>query len=165
MTRVVTQSWSNRHTDWHSPLRHQVSNHWLHEHRLTWIFGLGKSQNEWIDHANVPRNVNITISKHKQKKTWLYKLIWGDSVCSARVRKQEGNVRECWKTVLDVRNIDRVICKIPHLHCPCMTHDDVIKWKHFPRYYLCGEFTGPRWIPHTKASDAELWCFLWSAFE
>ena len=30
---------------------------------------------------------------------------------------------------------------------------------------LCGEFTGHRWIPCTKASDAELWCFLWSAFE
>ena len=30
---------------------------------------------------------------------------------------------------------------------------------------LCGEFTGPQWIPHTKASDAELWCFLWSASE
>ena len=28
---------------------------------------------------------------------------------------------------------------------------------------LCGEFTGDRWIPHTKASDAELRCFLWSA--
>ena len=28
---------------------------------------------------------------------------------------------------------------------------------------LCGEFTGHRWITHTKASDAELWCFLWSA--
>ena len=27
---------------------------------------------------------------------------------------------------------------------------------------LCGEFTGHRWIFHTKASDAELWCFLWS---
>ena len=25
---------------------------------------------------------------------------------------------------------------------------------------LCGEFTGHRWIPHTKAIDAELWCFL-----
>ena len=25
---------------------------------------------------------------------------------------------------------------------------------------LCGEFTGHRWIPPTKASDAELWCFL-----
>ena len=30
---------------------------------------------------------------------------------------------------------------------------------------LCGEFTGHRWIPITKASDAELWCFLWSAPE
>ena len=30
---------------------------------------------------------------------------------------------------------------------------------------LCGEFTGDRWIPLTKASDAELWCFLWSASE
>ena len=26
--------------------------------------------------------------------------------------------------------------------------------------HLCGEFTGRRWIPRTKASDAELWCFL-----
>ena len=29
--------------------------------------------------------------------------------------------------------------------------------------HLCEEFTGPRWIPRTKASDAELWCFLWFA--
>ena len=29
--------------------------------------------------------------------------------------------------------------------------------------HLCGELTGDRWIPHAKASDAELWCFLWSA--
>ena len=29
--------------------------------------------------------------------------------------------------------------------------------------HLCGEFTGLRSIPRTKASDAELWCFLWSA--
>ena len=28
---------------------------------------------------------------------------------------------------------------------------------------LCGEFTGHQWIPRTKTSDAELWCFLWSA--
>ena len=28
---------------------------------------------------------------------------------------------------------------------------------------LCGEFTGHRCIPLTKASDAEPWCFLWSA--
>ena len=30
---------------------------------------------------------------------------------------------------------------------------------------LCGVFTGHRWIPLTKASDAELWCFPWSAPE
>ena len=29
--------------------------------------------------------------------------------------------------------------------------------------HLCGEFTGPRWIPRTKASDGRLWCLLWSA--
>ena len=31
--------------------------------------------------------------------------------------------------------------------------------------HLCGEFTDPRWIPRKKASDEELWCFLWSASE
>ena len=30
---------------------------------------------------------------------------------------------------------------------------------------LCGELTGHRLIPLTKASDAEPWCFLWSAPE
>ena len=30
---------------------------------------------------------------------------------------------------------------------------------------LWEEFTGDRWIPHRKASDAELGCFLWSAPE
>ena len=29
--------------------------------------------------------------------------------------------------------------------------------------HFCGEFTGPPWIPRTKASDAELWCFHWCA--
>ena len=43
---------------------------------------------------------------------------------------------------------------------------EVIKWKHFPvTVPLWGECTGHRWIPLTKTSDAELWCFLWSAPE
>ena len=28
--------------------------------------------------------------------------------------------------------------------------------------HLCGEFTSHRWFPRTRASDAEIWCFLWS---
>ena len=30
---------------------------------------------------------------------------------------------------------------------------------------LWGESTGHRWIPLTKANDAELWCLIWSAPE
>ena len=52
---------------------------------------------------------------------------------------------------------------------PCDTneatpkHGDVIKWKHFSRSWpFVREFTGDRWIPHKKASDAKLRCFLWS---
>ena len=43
-------------------------------------------------------------------------------------------------------------------------HDDVIKWKHFPHYwpFLRGIHRSPV-NSLTKASDAELWCFLWSA--
>ena len=37
----------------------------------------------------------------------------------------------------------------------------VIKWKIIRVIVpLWGKSTGPRWIPLTKASDAELWCFL-----
>ena len=47
-----------------------------------------------------------------------------------------------------------------------MTHDGVMKWKLLRvTGHLCREFTGPRWFPHTRASEAELWCFLWSASE
>ena len=31
--------------------------------------------------------------------------------------------------------------------------------------FCVGEFTGHRWILRKKASDADLWCFLWSALE
>ena len=39
------------------------------------------------------------------------------------------------------------------------SHDDVIKWKHFPRYWPFVRGIH-RWIPRTRASDAELWCFF-----
>ena len=51
--------------------------------------------------------------------------------------------------------------------CPGHTrHKAWASWRHqmetLPRYWLV---TGHRWIPLTKASDVELWCFLWSAPE
>ena len=45
-------------------------------------------------------------------------------------------------------------------------HDDVIKWKQFPRYWpFVRGIHRSRWIPLTKASDAELWYLFWSASE
>ena len=43
-------------------------------------------------------------------------------------------------------------------------HDDVIKWKHFPRYWPFVRGIHLSAVnSHTKASDAEHRCFLWSA--
>ena len=50
--------------------------------------------------------------------------------------------------------------------CAFVLHDDIIKWKHFPRNWpFVRGIHRSRWIPHTKASDAELWYFLWFASE
>ena len=44
-----------------------------------------------------------------------------------------------------------------------ISHDDVIKWKHFPRNWpFVRGIHRSRWIPHTKASDAELLFSLFS---
>ena len=43
-------------------------------------------------------------------------------------------------------------------------HDDVIKWKLSPRYWTFVQGIHRSLVNSlTKASDAELWCFLWSA--
>ena len=31
--------------------------------------------------------------------------------------------------------------------------------------HLCGKFIGHRWIPSTKASDVELWCYDINVFD
>ena len=45
--------------------------------------------------------------------------------------------------------------------CHRSMHYDVIKWKHFPSNWpFVRGIHRSRWIPHTKTSDAELWCFV-----
>ena len=75
-----------------------------------------------------------------------------------------------------------MICEIAMAYAyseGCLEDDAVVgKTDHFTRWRHKKEnilhiFTGPLWeefsgyrlIPLTKASDAELWCFLWSAPE
>ena len=50
------------------------------------------------------------------------------------------------------------------LYNACKGRDDVIKWKHFPRYRPFMSGIRRSYSLH-KASDAEVWCFLWSAPE
>ena len=53
------------------------------------------------------------------------------------------------------------LCEIFWQGILCDIHDDVTNENIFRvTGLLCGEFTGHRWIPRTKASHAELWCFL-----
>ena len=41
-----------------------------------------------------------------------------------------------------------------------LIHDDVIKWRHFPRYWpFVRGIHRSRWLPRTKASDAEILMF------
>ena len=44
---------------------------------------------------------------------------------------------------------------VPHRHDTGNMHENIF----CVTGPLCGEFTGHLWIPRTKASDAELWCF------
>ena len=58
------------------------------------------------------------------------------------------NVHHWWSTIF-------------RLNMPYITHDDVIKWKHIPRYwpFVRGIHRSPV-HSRTKASDAELWYFF-----
>ena len=55
---------------------------------------------------------------------------------------------------------DKTVHSLAHGH---IEHDVVIIFR--VTSPLCGEFTGHRWIPLKKPSDAELWCFLCFAFD
>ena len=61
----------------------------------------------------------------------------------------------------------RFLCIRPRasvlLYWRWLIYHDVIKWRHFPRHLPF--VRGIHRIPLTKASDKELWCFLWSAPE
>ena len=107
-------------------------------------------------------------------------LLYGESVCKCS-NLTIGNISRLSRHINNNNNVRQLCSELQHvisyiskqnansmITCGCFNidHDDVIKWKHFRvTGLLCGEFTGYRWIPYTKASDAELWCFLRSAPE
>ena len=95
--------------------------------------------------------------------------IWKISICEPGQSHHQHIDSGCkCKPIVHVRVSSASCCMTSILCVIYFVHDDVIKWKLYPCYWpfvLCGEFTGHRWIPRTKTSDAELWCFPWSASE
>ena len=84
--------------------------------------------------------------------------------------------KECYLSVRLWASVNKP-CEIGHVTQAAITgllsstrklclHDDVIKWKHFPRYrpFVRGIHRSPV-NSRTKACNAELWCFLWSSTE
>ena len=79
------------------------------------------------------------------------------------------NIKHCYGQSRHLRlrwalgNVLEYIPRIMHTVCTLFSW-----WRHqmetFSAFtsHLFWEFTGLRWIPRTKASDPELWCFLWS---
>ena len=142
----VTHSFSSDHQD--------DMNYWVEQRSLTHL-GLGglrsnsKVSLEWrnpqfsqncycISIFQVLLSANIVFKKRYLSRWWQ---------C---LRTQQWRVSDTARIGTDLNN----------------THDDVIKWKHFPRFWpFVRGIHRSRWIPRTKASDAELWCFLWSVSE
>ena len=106
---------------------------------------------------------------------WIYQIVTGvTSVVGVPSTHLFTSIIQCGWNYISIRKLKRWYNRLPSgnhtLHKTqeiCfICHHDVIKWKHF-------RVTGPSWgettvyqlIPLTKASDTELWWFLWSAPE
>ena len=61
--------------------------------------------------------------------------------------------------------IDRMIIMQKKVGFNCCLYEHIVTYEKVHHRLLCGEFTGHRWFPRTKACDVELGCFLRSASE
>ena len=116
---------------------------------------------------------NVNKSWHLQTKIvpmaqqWNFSCVWRDThkVFFFNVRIKERDLLRCCKEILlnmilvYVRNSIPSSCDRVDIVMMTSSNGSIFR----VTGHLCGEFTGHRWIPRTKASDAELWCFLWSA--
>ena len=92
-------------------------------------------------------------------------LIISEAGNSALLKAPAGGSWNLYETVL-ISKSNKLFRKNIFLSIPLFDMMSSSNWNIFRvTGHLCGEFTGPRWIPRTKASDAEHWCFPWSAFE
>ena len=143
-----TFKWPSLSLQWRHNGRDSVSNHQTHDCLLNRLF------------------------RRRSKKTSKLRvtgLCAGNSPVTgefpAQLASYAKNVSIRWRHH-DLFYFDSIFTKVPSYGSIWQYHDDVIKWKHFPRNWtFVRGIHRSRWIPHTKASDAELWCLLWSGSE
>ena len=131
--------------------------------------------------ASYAENISIWWCHHDSRRKLFVNIMVGEGEVDFKWRfeykkkcKIVGNLRRDMGVLLDF--------KISPLHYRiCILFNIVLDWNAIYRVIimitslngnifrvtgpLWGEFTGHWWIPLTKASNAELWCFLWSAPE
>ena len=78
------------------------------------------------------------------------------------IKLRANGPKEWWYTCIQFGMFSKMLT-IDTLCSKMTIHDDVIKWKHFPRYwsFVRGIHRWPVNSPH-KGQCAGLWCFLWS---
>ena len=114
-----------------------------------------------------PQCVNCDGRWRRIKKPMYYylKQLIYDGVSKPCGRRKYAFFGEIMVNWTDIRYTD--------MHVILLYHEGVIKREHFARYRPIGKgiHRSPgdskchRWVPLTKASDAELWCFIWSVPE
>ena len=133
----------------------QSSHHWFRQWRVAWSvqsYHINQSWNildlklrnkrQW----NFNGNSNIFIAENPWKKL----RTGSDTLCTTPAAKHMG--------CPPYRNGDTPYSANQHIDMMTSSNGNIFR----VTGPLCWEFTGYRWIPLTKPSNAELWCFLWS---
>ena len=91
--------------------------------------------------------VQLTITNRRQAVIWTNDYITYCCMPASLPSISSMSPQCCWDPLLSDIMV-KMISSLLH-----MVHEDVIKWKHVPRYWdLCeGNLTGQQWIPLTKA--------------
>ena len=100
---------------------------------------LSKRQGRDLKHGNLNKKAILQITLSNWKKSFIFQL---KSHCNVFIGVQL-TISQHWFSSHMMRSSNENIFRITGP--------------------LCREFTGHRWFPLTKASNTELWCFLWSA--
>ena len=105
-----------------------------------------------VFYSNNEKLMNFFLQMEKLKFVFL--------TTSWAIMIENDNVSSHEKHNISDRNRDLTF-SVSNVHMMTSSNGDIFRVTGL----LCGKFTGPRWIPLTKASDAELWFFLDLCFE